>query len=477
MGLKQNMISNVVLTTSTIFISFVTFPYVTRTLSPQSMGNVLFVDAFTQYFILFSSLGIPFYGVREIAKLKENVQEQYSLINSLVSLQVALSIFYSIIFFGLTIFIPSLANDLELVSLGCLTILVTSFSIEWYYQGSENFAYITKRSLLIRILSVAAIFVLVKKQSDYLIYYLILFAVSFFNSLLNFGNYLFKLSGKFRYTLQFKTHIRPLAVLFSINLSVSVYVIMDTIILGLLTDATSVSYYSIPLKLVKMVWVVVGGFSVVLIPRVSGFFQEGNLEEAANLLKKSLNLVFLLTLPFAFLCFFFAKEILFTVFGTKYLAAEMSLQILCVVPLIIGVCNVFGTQFLLPIGKEKNILHATIFGLVTSLLLNFLLIPHLKYIGSSIACVAAEAVVCIYIFWKAKSQITINMDFALLKLIVLSSVLTLILGIVLRMYISNAILLCAVCTIYISIFTGLQVLIFNNQFVNSLIKFKSSSNG
>ena len=472
MGLKKNIISNVVLTTSSVFISFITFPYVTRTLSATNMGNVLFIDAFTQYFIIFSSLGIPFYGVREIAKLSEKPEEQSILVISLVSLQFGLSILFSIIFIGLCFFVPSLSANSGLVILGCLSILSTSFSIEWFYQGIENFNYITKRSLIIRTISVIAVFFFVKKFDDHYIYYLIMFTVIFFNAALNFGNYLTKFFKTFQYRIEYKPHIRPLVILFSINVSVSVYTIMDTIILGLFTDPVSVSYYSIPLKLVKIIWVVVGGFSVVLIPRVSKYYSDGNVLEASDLLKKSLSLVLLLTIPFAFLCVFFAREVLFTVFGTKYLAAAMSLRILSVVPLIIGICNVFGTQFLLPIGHEKKILHATIFGLITSLLLNFLLIPYFKYVGSSIACISAETVVCLYVYLKAKAKVDIQIDFSLFKLIMITSLISIISGMLLKTYLTNVVLLTVLCLLYVLVFIALQFGIFKNQFVNYLFRIR-----
>jgi O-antigen/teichoic acid export membrane protein len=472
MGLKKNIISNLLLTTSSVVISFITFPYVTRTLSTGNMGKVLFIDAFTQWFIIFSSLGIPYYGVREIAKLRGNRREQSRLVVSLVSLQLTLALFMSLAFIGISFFIPDVHNNVGLVILGCLSILTTSFAIEWFYQGIENFAYITKRSLIIRGFSVIAILCFIKNPDDHFWYYLILFVVIFLNALLNFWNYLFKFYARFKGTIELKKHMRPLLVLFSINVSISVYAILDTIILGLFTDPINVSYYSIPLKLVKIVWVVVGGFSVVLIPRISRYFSTNNMTEVSDLLKKSLSIVILLTVPFALVSILFTHEVLFTVFGTKYLSAGMSLKILSVVPLIIGVCNVFGTQFLLPIGHERKILHATIFGLITSLALNFLLIPHFKYIGSCIACVSAESVVCVYIFICARKQIDVKVDYSLLGLTLLSSVIAVLAGLGLSAYLANLYLLIAIGFTYALAFVILQFGMFKNDFIFSLLRIK-----
>jgi O-antigen/teichoic acid export membrane protein len=475
MGLKKNIINNTVLTTSSVVISFITFPYITRTLSPENMGSVLFIDAFTQYFVIFSSLGIPYYGVREVAKLNGNPEEQSRLVASLVSLQFILSVLLTLAFLSLSLFIPELKENRNLVILGCLTMLSSSFAIEWFYQGIEHFSYITKRALIIRLLSLIAIFFLIKKANDHYLYYLISFGVIFLNAVLNFGNYLLRFFRTFRGKIAIMPHIRPLMVLFSINISISVYAILDTIILGLFTDPVNVSYYSIPLKLVKIVWVVVGGFSVVLIPRISKYFLRDDISEVAALLKKSLSLVFLLTMPFAFLCIFFPREILFAVFGDKYLKAELSLQILSIVPLIIGVCNVFGTQFLLPIGHEKKILHATIFGLVASLALNFSLVPHLKHVGSSIACIAAESIVCLYVFLIARNRIAIRIDYSLILMTISASAFSVVAGMFLKVSLNDYNLLVALCMIYVLVFAAFQFLIFKNQFIYYLLRIKSST--
>lgn len=150
-------------------------------------------------------------------------------------------------------------------------------------------------------------------------------------------------------------HVKPLLVLFSINASLSVYVILDSIILGFLTDTVNVSYYNIPLKLVKIFWMIIAGIGVVFIPRISALFGNGDHREIKNLMSKSINIVLLLSLPFSLFCILFAKDILLIISGQQYIKSSFALQILSVIPLIIGLCNVFGTQFLLPIGKEKNI--------------------------------------------------------------------------------------------------------------------------
>src|SRR4051812_12740807 len=111
MGIRKNMVSNMLLTTSAVIFSLITFSYVTRTLSSNSIGKYFFVDALTQYFIVFAAVGIPFYGIREIAKVKNNKQNRSKLVVELLIIQIALSLFLSAVYVAIHYFIPALKNE------------------------------------------------------------------------------------------------------------------------------------------------------------------------------------------------------------------------------------------------------------------------------------------------------------------------------------------------------------------------------
>jgi O-antigen/teichoic acid export membrane protein len=378
MGIRKNMVSNLILTSSNILFPLITFPYIAHTLSNDSYGRISFVDAFTSYFLTFATIGIPFYGIREVAKVKDNPQQYSKLVIELAGFQFCLSLFFSVMFLVMQFYIPSVHSNLSLVKIACLIIISSSFSIDWFFQGTENFGFITSRSLFTKLLNVISIFLFVKATDDHNVYYLISALTIFVNAAWNFVYFLRRFYKPFQGKLTIKPHIKSLLVLFSINISISIYTVLDTIILGLFTDPATVSLYTVPLKLVKMFWTVVGSIGVVLIPKIAYLFIKDDKEAITDLIKKSSNVVFLMTLPFAAFCLVFPHEILIVIAGNKYLKTTGTLQILSVVPLIIGFCNVLGSQYLMPIGQEKKILHATIVGLVISLALNFSLIPYYK---------------------------------------------------------------------------------------------------
>lgn len=468
MGLKKNVISNFILTASTILLPLITFPYITRRLSSGGLGQVFFIDSFTQYFVLLASLGIPYYGIREIAKRKHDKKMTSELVVELVVLQLTLAVLFVLIFYAFGLFIPKLAQSMSLIKIGILMIIANSFLIEWFFQGIESFSYITVRSLIIKFLSVFLILVFVNRDGDYVIYYFILATVILANASLNFIYFYRNHFTGLNFKLNIIQHLKPLLILFSINASLSIYVILDSIILGFFTDPVNVSYYNIPLKLVKIFWLVIAGIGTVFIPRIASLHLDNNKEAIIDLMSKSINIVLLLALPFCFFCLIFPSEILSIISGPKYINASSALQLLSVIPLIIGLCNIFGTQFLLPIGKEKHILHATILGLSVSLALNFILIPHLKFMGSAVAAVSAELSVCVYVYVAARKEIKIVVDYGLLFQI-LSSILITEICFKLLAQKYNGIPLIIMALVVYAISLLVSQLFFRNKFLSSLL--------
>lgn len=467
MGLKKNVISNFILTASTILMPLITFPYITRVLSTEGLGKVFFIDSFTQYFVLLVCLGVPHYGIREIAKFKEDKNHISNLVVELVFLQLVLAFVFVFLFCFLGFYVGKLNNSFNLIKIGSLIIIANSFAIEWFFQGIEKFSFITIRSIIIKIVSVFSILFFVNNKYDYDVYYLIMALVFVCNSILNFGYFYKNYFKGFNFKFNPLKHLKSLLILFSINASLSVYVILDSIILGFLTTPADVSYYNIPLKLVKVFWMVIAGIGVVFIPRMSSLHKNNNIVAIMELMTKSINLVFLLALPFCLFCLLFPNEILIIISGAKYLKATLALQVLSFIPLVIGLCNIFGTQFLLPLGKEKKIFQATIVGLIVSLVLNFLLIPYFKFLGSAIAAISAELSVCLYVFLAARKEIKIKIDTNLLFQILLCLTLTFFTFIISRSYYKGILLIFINALLYVFFLITTQFF-FKNKFLNSL---------
>lgn len=70
--------------------------------------------------------------------------------------------------------------------------------------------------------------------------------------------------------------------------------------------------------------------------------------------------------------------------------------------IIIGLGNVFGTQYLLAIGKNKEYTASVCIGALVNFCFNLLLIPRFAAMGAVIATVSAELSIALIQFWFAR---------------------------------------------------------------------------
>ena len=74
-SIKKNFVMNVVLTMSSFIFPLITFPYVSTILTPARYGTVTFATSIISYFNLFAQLGIPTYGIRAVAQVRDDKEE------------------------------------------------------------------------------------------------------------------------------------------------------------------------------------------------------------------------------------------------------------------------------------------------------------------------------------------------------------------------------------------------------------------
>lgn len=149
-SLKLNIIMNMLLTMSSFIFPLITFPYVSRILLPEGTGKVSFATSLISYFSMFAQLGIPTYGIRACAKVRDNREELTRTAQELLIINLIMSVVLYIVFFGAILLVPRLHNERNLYVIVSCTIILTSIGMEWLYKALEQYTYITLRSVLQR---------------------------------------------------------------------------------------------------------------------------------------------------------------------------------------------------------------------------------------------------------------------------------------------------------------------------------------
>ena len=114
------------------FFPLITFPYASRILLPEGIGQVNFANSINNYFIMLATLGIGTYGIRESAKLRDDKIELSKFVRELMTINfVASFISYCLLFITL-IFVKKTNECRNLILIGSTNILFIAIGLEWF---------------------------------------------------------------------------------------------------------------------------------------------------------------------------------------------------------------------------------------------------------------------------------------------------------------------------------------------------------
>lgn len=404
-SIKKNFIMNSILTMSNFIFPFITFPYIARILGPAGSGKVQLALSVVTYFSMFAELGIPSYGIRACARVRDNKKELSKVVHELLIINLLLCLVVYAVFFLCVAFIPMMNREKNLYLIVSLTILLNAVGIEWMYRALEQYTYITLRSVIFKAVSIAFMFLLIHQQSDYIIYGAISIFAASASNILNFINARKYIFMKKCHGYNFKRHFKVVVVFFAMACATTVYTNLDTVMLGIMKTDADVGYYNAAVKIKVVLLGLVTSLGAVLLPRASYYIEKGMKEEFLNVSEKAIKFVLFLAAPITIYFILFAKEGIYFLSGNQYKPSIVPMQIIMPTVLLIGISNLTGLQVLVPEGKEKYVLYSEIAGAVTDLVLNIILIPKYSAAGAATGTLIAEMVVLAVQFFFVSDDI------------------------------------------------------------------------
>ena len=405
-SLKLNFVMNAILTMSQFIFPLITFPYVSRILLPEGTGKVSFATSVISYFAMFAQLGIPTYGIRACAQVRDNKEELTRTAQEIFFINLVMTILaYAVFIVGLFT-VPRLQQDKRLFLIVSSTLFFNAIGMEWLYKALEQYTYITVRSIIFKFIALVAMFLLIHEKSDYVIYGGISILASSASNIFNFINvhrYIcFRPIGHYN----FKRHLQPITVFFAMSCATTIYTNLDTVMLGFMKTDADVGYYNAAVKIKTILVSIVTSLGTVLLPRASYYVEHGMRKEFHQITCKAINFVFLIAVPLTCYFILYAKEGILFLSGDEYMLAVIPMQIIMPTIIFIGLTNIMGIQMLVPMGCEKIVLYSEIAGAVVDLALNTLLIPRLASAGAAIGTLVAEGVVWIVQFAALRKEVT-----------------------------------------------------------------------
>jgi len=394
MSLKKNFVYSSILTASTYLIMIIVYPYLSRTLGLTNIGIVNFIDNLVNYFVYVSMMGITTVGVREIAAVRNKRQRLSKVFISLLSLTGITTILAILALWIAMYTVPTLAPYRDLLYVGLIKLVFNLFLMEWFFIGMEDFKYITQRSLLVKFLFVASVFIFVRESSDYKLFFILSVSTVVINALVNL------IYSRRFVTYSFKDiDIRPFWISFITMgiyvLLTNVYTSLNVVWLGFVTDTDQVGYFTTAIKLHTIIMAILTSFSNILFPRVSNLLAEGNKEEYWTKINTSFDAIFLFAFPT--ICFMLTAgpELLHIFVGDGFEGAYLPLRIIAPLVLIIGIEQILVIQILMAMHQDNIVLCNSFIGAVVALLLNILLTASMGASGSAVVWIITECVIMI----------------------------------------------------------------------------------
>lgn len=392
-SIKRNFLYNLLLQVSKVLFPLITAPYIARTLEPEGVGIVNFVNTYSSYFALFAVLGIPIYGIRETAKIRDDIRASETFVSQMISLEFVTTLFVSCIYIISVCFIGQLNEHALLFLVAGISLYITPFKIEWFFSGREEFGYITFRSLVIKTLSVILLFFVVKDKDDLINYILLNLFATIANEFWNYVK-LYKLGIRPHFTISgCKIHLKPVLTLFASSIAISIYVMLDTLMLGFRSSYQEVGYYNCAMQLVRTLLPVTTALATVAIPKVAIYHKSEDMHMINELMTKSLGIVSFLAFPITIGIIMVAPVFVPLFFGDSFYGSVLPMQIGSIIIVAIGLNNLNGIQILTGMAKDKLFLISVTTGAVVNFCLNWFLIPLYGASGAAFASISSEILI------------------------------------------------------------------------------------
>ena len=414
-SLGINALLNGIKSIMAVIFPLISFPYVSKVLQVENIGKYNFVNSIVSYYVLLASLGITTYAIREGAKYRDDVENIKKFANQIFSINIFSTIVSYIMLIISIVTIPKFQNYMLLIIIFSIQMIFNAIGVEWIYSIYEDYLYITVRSIVIQIVSLLAMFLLVRKKSDYYTYALITVIA---NAGANVFNYIHAKSFckiSFTYKIDWKRHLKPIMIIFATSIATTIYVNSDMTLLGFLKTDYEVGLYSISVKIYKVVKSLLSAVLVVSVPRLSNYLGTNQKEKYNKTFNKILKTMFILVTPAVVGLYVLSDKIVLIISDKSYLPATNSLKILTVALYFCMFGWLFNSCVLIPNKKETKVFEATLISALLNLIANFILIPFWGQDAAAFTTLLAEACSMIICVICSKGLIKIE---AMLKTII-----------------------------------------------------------
>ena len=388
MKVIKNYLYNVVYQILLLLVPLITVPYISRVLGPELVGINSYTNSWMTFFMLVGQMGIALYGNREVAYHRENPIERSKIFWGIELLQVITITCALIAYLGAVLLFSTTFKECFLLQ--SFWIIAAGVDVSWYFMGVENFQRIVFRNMLVKLASVALIFLVVKGNND-LGKYIALLGLSNLVGNLTLWPYL---KDEIKWvpisTWHPFRHFYPALLLFVPTITTQVYLVVNRLMLGRMSTQSQLGQFQYTDQIIKVILAVVTASGQVMLPHIANKFSKGDVKGIRDSLYNSFDFITAIAIPMMFGIMAIAKQFAPWFLGKQFNDAGILMMIEAPVILFIGWSNVTGTQYLMPINRTKEYTVSVTVGAVINVIANLFLIALWGARGATLATDISE---------------------------------------------------------------------------------------
>ncbi|AGH43743.1 flippase [Paraglaciecola psychrophila] len=336
-------------------IPLITLPYLVRVLEPIGYGKLGFCLAIIQYFIIAVNYGFDLSATQKIAQSNDDKLKLSLIFWNVIAVRVLISLAGLILLFLLSIIFENIASLLPTLLCAYVAVFAAALFPQWLFQGKEQLGTISIIRIVLQVIQLPFLFLYVKSTEDIWLAALLssmpsLIIVAFSVCLIGKRHWITwgrpSLGGM-------KKELQDGWYLFLSTAAIGLYTTSTTVILGIIAGPVSVAIYISANKLLQAAQGIYSPISASFYPRINNLMSK-NKTEALEMIRYLMKVQTAITFGISICLFIFAPYVVNLLFGPEFERSSSVLRIMSVLPIIIGLSNIFGVQVLLSYGYKKE---------------------------------------------------------------------------------------------------------------------------
>ncbi|QRV25178.1 flippase [Marinomonas foliarum] len=383
-------------------LPLLTLPFLIRVLGVELFGQLAFVTAFMYYFVVLADYGFNLTATRDISIYRDDLDRINCIYSNVIVIKSVLLIVGFFCSLAFVLLIPSFFEYWPLYLTSFFVVVCQSFFPIWFFQGMEAMKYVSYLSVFAKVVLTAGIFIFISGPEDYL-WVPFFTALGFLLSVL-FALYLIHVKYKVSFKRPSFVEVRQCLVdgwfVFLSQMKITLFSSSNIVILGTMSGPVAVGYYVAAEKIMRALALAQTPITNTLFPLIAKKIVIDKAGAIAKL-KKIAYLGgggYLVVLGTVYL---FSDEIIDLLYGDEMQTSAWVLKVMLIIPLLIFLNNIFGTQILLNTGRGKAFFYVLLISAVLSLVLCVSLTYFFSYQGTTIALLITEIFIVLAFFCLA----------------------------------------------------------------------------